>query len=197
MPARSGCGRFARARAIVAVRHCGALQTRANGRATATVTFHSTALRATTSTAARWGLSSAGRCPRRSAAWRADRRSRDCAPTRPPTRRSCPCSRHPSPLIARPGTSPRTHSARRVIAGYPGLVGSVPPAISALTALTYLCVPFARPGSPMRRLRRSRLRVGGSPSARSHAFTMRDQGPFREQFHRPDPREHPGAHPAG
>jgi hypothetical protein len=33
--------------------------------------------------------------------------------------------------------------------------GSVPPTISALTALTQLCVPFARPGSPpMRRLRR-------------------------------------------
>ena len=48
-----------------------------------------------------------------------------------------------------------THSARRVFAGYPGLVGSVPPTISALTALTYLCVPFARPGSPpMRRMRR-------------------------------------------
>ena len=55
-------------------------------------------------------------------------------------------------ISARPGTAPPTHSARRVFAGYPGLVGSVPPAISALTALTRLCVPFARPGSPPMRL---------------------------------------------
>ncbi len=33
------------------------------------------------------------------------------------------------------------HAARRVLAGYPGLVGSVPPTISALTALTYLYAP--------------------------------------------------------
>ncbi len=82
VPARSGCGRFALARATVAVRRRGALQTRANGRAAAAATCRSTALPATTSTAARWDLSSAERCPTRSAAWRAGRRSRACAPAR-------------------------------------------------------------------------------------------------------------------
>jgi hypothetical protein len=73
---------------------------------------------------------------------------------RQPARRSRRCSRPPTHLSARPGTSPPTHAARRVLAGYPGLVGSVPPTISALTALTRLCAPFARPGSPpMRRMR--------------------------------------------
>ncbi len=86
VPARSGCGRFALAHVILALRRCGALQTRANGRAAAAATCRDSALRATTSTAARWGLSSAGRCPRRSAALRAGRRSRACAPaSRPAT----------------------------------------------------------------------------------------------------------------
>ncbi len=52
-------------------------------------------------------------------------------------------------ISARPGTSPPTHAARRNFAYDPGLVGSVPPTISALTALTYLCAPFA---PPMRRM---------------------------------------------
>jgi hypothetical protein len=54
----------------------------------------------------------------------------------------------------------------------------VPPTISALTALTKLCVPFARPGSPpmqsMLRCTSARLRVGGSTSARLYAFALRD-----------------------
>jgi hypothetical protein len=141
VPPRSGCGRFELARAVVAVQHCGALQNLANMRATAPATCRSTALRATTSTAARRGLSSAGRCPRRSAAWRAGRRSRDCAPARRPPLSSL------QPFISRlkaPGLvlhEAPTHAARRVFAGYPGLVGSVPPTISALTALTAMCVP--------------------------------------------------------
>jgi hypothetical protein len=174
VPARSGYGRFARARAIVAVRYCGALQTRANIRATAPATCRSTALRATTSTAAPWGLSSAGRCPTRLAAWRAGRRSRACAPARRPAAAAA------TPLSAGPCTSPPTHAARRVIAGYPGLVGSVPPAISALSALTFLCVPFARPGSPpTRRL----LCCASAAAARGRSifgaaapFFVRDQG---------------------
>jgi hypothetical protein len=80
--------------------------------------------------------------------------TRLCA--RPPARRSRPCGRHPTPLSARPGTSPPTHAARRVIAGYPGLVGTVPPTISALTALTRLCV---RPSSS---------RCGPCRAARAH-----------------------------
>ena len=40
--------------------------------------------------------------------------------------------------------------------------GSVPPTISALTALTSLCAPFARPGSPpMRRMPRKRTAAHG------------------------------------
>jgi hypothetical protein len=80
-----------------------------------------------------------------------------CPPARPPPLSSLhwACSRHSSPFSARPGTSTPTHAVRRFFAGYPGLVGSAPPAISALTALTFLCVPFARPGSPpTRRMRR-------------------------------------------
>jgi hypothetical protein len=200
VPARSGCGRFARARAIVAVRYCGALQTRANGWATATATCRSTVPRATTSTAAPRGLSSAGRCPTRSAAWRAGRRSRACAPARRPAALAAAAAL-PRVLSARPGTSPPTRAARRVITGYPGLVGSVPPTISALTALNVLCVPFARPGSPpTRRLRRS---VSAAAARGRHTFgaaaclAWRDQALVQERLYRPDPREHHGAHPAG
>ncbi len=81
---------------------------------------------------------------------------------RQPARR---CSRHPTPLSAGPCTSPPTHAARRVIAGYPGVVGSVPPTISALTALTAMCVPFAQPGSP--------------PTRRLHRFASVWAVPFR------------------
>ena len=54
--------------------------------------------------------------------------------------------------------------------------GSVPPTISALTALTALCVPFARPGSPpTRRLRQARaqgLRVGRVFCAAACSFVV-------------------------
>ncbi len=62
------------------------------------------------------------------------------------------CARPPSAALVptafthpckRPAcTSPPTRSARRVFAGYPGLIGTVPPTISALTALTYMYVPL-------------------------------------------------------
>ncbi len=96
---------------------------------------------------------------------------------------------------------PPTHAARRVFAGYPGLVGSVPPTISALSALTYLCVPFARPGSPpMRRLRRSASAAaarGRFIFGEAAGLAVRDQALGQDRLHRPDPREHHGAHPAG
>jgi hypothetical protein len=178
VPARSGCGRIARARAIVAVRHCGALQTRANLRATAAATCRGSAPRETTSTAARWGLSSMGRCPTRSAAWRAGRRSRDCAPLQPPSHaltRFCMVLHEPS-----------THAAHRIIKGYPGLVGSLPPTISALTTLTWLCALFARPGSPpMRRMRRFvwawavHLRCGRMPRLARSGACPRTASPAR------------------
>jgi hypothetical protein len=155
--ARSGCGRFARVHVILALRHCGALQTLVYLRATAAATCRGTVPRATTSTAARRGLSSAGHCPRRSAAWRAGRRSQDCAPARRPAALAAAAT---LPRLSAPGLvlhEPPTHAARRVFAGYPGLVGSVPPAISALTALTVLCAPFARPGSPPTRRLRCRV----------------------------------------
>jgi hypothetical protein len=62
---------------------------------------------------------------------------------------------------------PPTHSARRVIAGYPGLVGSVPTTISALTALTSLCVPW--PGSPPRACFAARGCTWAARPVRPHA----------------------------
>ncbi len=62
---------------------------------------------------------------------------------------------NPTPFVFS-GTSPPTHRARRVIDGYPGLVGTVPSTISTLTALTHLCV---RPSSS---------RCGPCRAARAH-----------------------------
>ncbi len=150
VPARSGCGRFALARAIdaVATLWCAADPCQYAGSGGCDVPQYCAAGDyidcGTAGPVVNGTLPDAiGSLVCRS------KITRLCA--RPPTRRSRPCSRHPTPpLSARPGTSPPTHAARRVIAGYPGLVGSVPPTISALTALTKLCVPFARPGSPCR-----------------------------------------------
>jgi hypothetical protein len=79
--------------------------------------------------------------------------------------------------------------------------GSVPPTISALTALTLLCVPFARPGSPpMRRVRRSASAAvarGRFIFGAAACLALRDQALVQERLHRPDPGEHHGAHPAG
>jgi hypothetical protein len=174
VPARSGCDRFALARAIVAVRLCGAQ--------------------------ARRGLSSAGRCPTRSVAWRASRRSRACAPARRPA------ALVPAAAIPRlyaPGLVLRlSRTARRVITGYPGLVGTVPPTISALTAITSMYVPCTRGrfcshrcGACLAAQLRGRGWAVGS--ARPHAFAARDQVFVQERLHRPYPGEHHGAHPAG
>jgi hypothetical protein len=79
--------------------------------------------------------------------------------------------------------------------------GTVPPTISALTALTYLCAPFTRPGSaPTWRMRR----CASTAAARGRfifgaavCFTVRDQVLGPERFDRPDLGEHRGAHQAG
>jgi hypothetical protein len=64
--------------------------------------------------------------------------TRLCA--RPPTAALVPAAFIPH-LEDPARTSVPTHSARRVFAGYSGLIGTVPSSISALTALTRLYVP--------------------------------------------------------
>ena len=65
-----------------------------------------------------------------------------------------------------------THSARRDIAGYLGLVGTVPPTISALTALTRLCVPM-----------RGRAPAYAAQLPRCTSVWLRAIGPVRDQAH--------------
>jgi hypothetical protein len=175
--------------AIVAVRHCGGLQILAPQRATTTVTCRSTALWATTSTAKRWDLSSAGRCPTRSAAWRAGRISRDCAPARRPPLSTL------QPLSHTFSTRPVLQGLRRIPRPYRQR------AVDALRAdCAHVHVrPHAQPGS--RRCGACQaasawLRVGGSSRAAA-CFTARDQGLVQERLHRPDPGEHHCAHQAG
>jgi hypothetical protein len=86
----------------------------------------------------------------------------DHARVRPPADPPRTSLQSPSHAFTRPAWySPPKHAVCRFFTGYPGLVGSVPPTISALTALTLMCVPFARPGSPpTRRLRRSASAAG-------------------------------------
>jgi hypothetical protein len=78
--------------------------------------------------------------------------------------------------------------------------GSVPPTISALTALTFMCAPTRGRSPPMQRLRRcaSAAASPGRPIFGAAAcLAVRDQPHVQERLHRPDPREHHGAHPAG
>jgi hypothetical protein len=74
--------------------------------------------------------------------------------------------------------------------------GSVPPTISALTALTSLYIPTRcrAPADAAHALLRER--VGGSFHAAA-CFTLRGQGLGQERLHRPDPGKHHGAHQAG
>jgi hypothetical protein len=195
--ARSRCGRLARARAIDALRRCGALQTLANMQTTAAATCRGPAPGATTSTAAERGLSSAGRCPRRSAAWRAGRRSRACAPVRRPA--ALVPTEPPSHAFKRPAWYFASHA--RSSQGHHRL-----PRPSRDCAADDLRADRAH--APVRPLRAAGLaadaahallceRVGCSFSVRPHASAVRDQGLGQERLHRPDPREHHGAHQAG
>ncbi len=103
--------------------------------------------------------------------------------------------------VSRPTRACRTGTLRRRGLSENRFSGSVPPAISALTVLTLMCVPFARPGSPPTR-RMRRCASAGAARGRfifgaAAWFAVRDQVLGHERLHRPDPREHHGAHPAG
>jgi hypothetical protein len=76
--------------------------------------------------------------------------------------------------------------------------GSVPPTISALTALTAMCVPTqgGAPADAVHASLRAWLRIAFCFRAAAY-LTARDQGLVKKRLHRPDPGEHHGAHPAG
>ncbi len=76
--------------------------------------------------------------------------------------------------------------------------GSVPPTISALTALTAMCVP-THGGAPVDAVHaslRAWLRVAFCFRAAAY-LTARDQRLVKKRLHRLDPGEHHSAHPAG
>jgi hypothetical protein len=124
------------------------VQIRARTQTTGRAMCRNTATRETTPTAAGWRRLSLGRCPMRSADCRAGRRSRKCTSILLP-KTVCLEYRCSSLLaLGAPGPciSSLSHDCRcsgaglgcRVFAGNPGLVGTVPSAMSSLSALTFL-----------------------------------------------------------
>jgi hypothetical protein len=128
-------------------------------------------------------------------------RSRTCAPPlHGRARRRCGAC---VAARARGSSSARPHASLCVARDLAenGFTGPILASITALTRLAYLCAPFARRGSPPTRrmpcFASAAAAHGRSIFGVAACLAVRDQVLGQEWLHRPDPREHLGAHRAG